>query len=182
MKPHASHVVGTSNLPRLGVYPLPYATLWPELSSQLRALYNSRLSRVPWLPAGWLASVNALHGKNGQVMVIAPSRAAIAADASFLDTPAKEQWWDELADRSSAAVVKYAAGKAAEGRREIALADADLAFWSRAHALASVLALPVTAAQAAWKNPGLVGIVLWGGLGLVAFFAIRTMIAGKNRS
>ena len=155
---------------RYGMYALPYATAFPDLTAKLGALYRERVADVPWLPDGWLSRVGVLNGSDGSILFPAPS-----PSAPWLDTPAKRAWWREFSAVTAAAGTAYAAGKADQGRALIAKADANLAFWTRAHEIATVLAMPVTIVQGAGSGLlslsragalvpialGLAGLFLW---------------------
>jgi hypothetical protein len=139
-------------LKKYGVYTQPYATVWPELGQRLRQLYATRLVNVPWLPSDWQTVIlGSVHGRNGNIAVIAPSTANYngGRGADFLNTAEKKQWWDELSAVTSKAITSFAAQKAEEGRREIAAAEADVAFWDSAYRFANFLAAPVNAFKSA---------------------------------
>lgn len=136
---------------RLGMMILPYGDRWPELRDILGKIYVEKASDIPWLPAGWLAQVQALHGLGS--MLLLPSTSLNTPAVSFLDTPAKRQWWDEFHTAANNALLAYADGQAAAGRKIVAAANADAAFWDRAYRIASVLASPVTAARSIFNNP-----------------------------
>lgn len=166
-------------LKKYGVYTQAYGNAWPELTVILRNLYKNRLVKVPWLPSDWERVIlEGVHGRNGNIAIIAPSTANYngGRGADFLDTPEKKQWWDELAASTSKAVTSYASKKAEEGRKEIAAAEADIAFWNSAYQFANLLASPINALRSAsetytkyqWAFNPL--IIIGGGLTLLYIF------------
>lgn len=168
-------------LQKYGVYTLPYATNWSELTSVLSRIYRDKLSEVPWIPKDWYGTIMGyVHNKNGNIAVVAPSSATATNGKGilFLDTPEKKQWWDELAAASSKAVKDFAANKAAEGRREMEAAYADSAFWDSAYKIAALLASPVhavkDAADAYDKYKGFIkGAAIIGAIGGLIYMVTR---------
>ena len=135
----------------LGMVILQYGDRWPELRDILEKIYVEKAADIPWFPSGWLARVQALHGFDS--MLLLPSTSRNSPAISFLDTPAKKQWWDEFHDIANKALLAYADGQAAAGRKIVDAANADAAFWDRAYRIAVVLASPVTAVRSMWANP-----------------------------
>lgn len=160
-------------IPTLGMYALPYATTWPELSDQLRSLYIARAASIAWLPQDWLGEVLALHGSLGNVLIPAPS--TVRPGIPWLRTPQQRAWWDDLAARAQGIVTAYAAGKAAEGRVQLEKLYADSAFWNKAYDIAVVLATPVTvaAAGARFANSNPLTTLLGIGAILAAILVLR---------
>lgn len=138
-----------------GIMTQGYGAAWPDLKAQLMAIYEDRVSRIPWLPSDWLSTVRLVNDVSTNVVVVVPSTATRTggAGAEFLDTPEKVQWWNELAASASSAVQKYAAGKAADGKAQLDRLYAASDFWSRAYDWAVILASPVTALRTIWNNP-----------------------------
>lgn len=162
-------------LPRYGMYALDYADVYPELTAALRRLYLEKAAGVPWLPKDWRASIGTLHGQEGKLLMPAASNAVDSTGkrAVFLVSPEQQAWWDEFVGMARSIQEAFFNKELAKGRSLMEAAYNRTAFWTKAHQMASVLALPVTAAKAAWENPGLTGVVLWGGLGLLAFLMLR---------
>lgn len=174
--PTANDYTEQQLIPTVGMYALPYATTWPELSDQLRSLYIARAGTVPWLPEDWLGTVLSLHGANGMILVPAPAN--VTPSIPWLRTDAQRAWWNDFAARAGAVITAYAAHQAELGRAQLDRLYADSAFWNKAYDIATVLATPVTVATAAARfansNPlssaalGLVAI-----LGAAALFFRR---------
>jgi len=136
---------------QLGMMILPYGDRWPELRDILGKIYAERAADIPWLPPGWLARVQALHGTNS--MLLLPSTSLNTPPVSFLKTPDQKAWWDDFHTRANNALTAYANNQAAAGWKIVADANADAVFWDRAYNLAVVLAAPVTAARTVFANP-----------------------------
>ncbi len=117
-------------VPTLGMYALPYASTWPELSDQLARMYQDRARDIAWLPSDWLELVLGLHGRNSEVLIPAPSNTSGVGAISFLKTPEQKAWWDDFAHRAEVIVSNYAAGQAALGRQQLDQLYADAAFWN----------------------------------------------------
>lgn len=169
-------------LPRYGMYALDYANTYPELTAALRRLYLEKLSGIPWVPKDWRASIGTLHGQDGKLLVPAPSNAVDSQGnrAKFLVTPEQQAWWDEFAGMARGIQQAFMDKELAKGRSLMEAAYNRADFWTKAHQMATVLALPVTVAQAAWNNPFTTGVVLWGGLGLLAFLMLRRNFRSKD--
>ncbi len=117
-------------IPTLGMYALPYATTWPELSRQLAQIYQDKAADIPWLPSNWLGSVMSLHGKNGQILVPAVANVSAAGGIPWIKSSEQREWWDEFHDLANGAVVKYAANQAAQGKVELDRLYANAEFWN----------------------------------------------------
>lgn len=162
--------------PALGCYSLQYATVWPDLANQLTAIYRDKVGGIPWLPAGWLQNVMALHNQNGMILIPSPANSTPAIP--WLNTPEKKAWWQAFHQIANKAVMDYAAKKAADGKIEMERAYSNAAFWDSAYKVASLLAAPVTAVRDAAETyskyggliktgavvglVGLVGLAIWG--------------------
>lgn len=140
----------------LGVYIQPgIGTAYPELNKLLQAFFKSKVSTIPWLPAGWMDSQAGLQASYaGDQVRIAPvfkGDGSISPLApSWLDTPEKRQFWQELFKRSNEIVTAYAAGEAAKGKVLLDKLYAEAAFWDRAYNVAVfVRDLPKTVVGAA---------------------------------
>lgn len=162
-------------LPRYGMHALDYGAAFPDLTNQMRKLYRDRLAKFPGLPADWALSVNLLHGQNGKFLFPVASNAvdSVGNGPKFLTTSSQRQAWDTIVSELNGIRMAILAK---EGKRGLALAEAayaKAAFWDNAYNMARVLALPVTAVKAAWNNPWVTGAAIWGGLALLAFFALR---------
>lgn len=86
------------------------------LKGQLDNLFAMRISRLPGVPADWLANVRRIQAANpGNLIRIAVARdlTITAAPASnhawFLDTPAKLDAWQQIYERSNQIIGDWAA-------------------------------------------------------------------------
>jgi hypothetical protein len=118
-----------SLIPTLGMYALPYATVWPDLATQLLQLYQGQLQFMPWLPAGWFDSVQALHGQNGYILIPAPA-IYNGAPLPILTTPDQVAFWTTLNQQAESIIGNYAAGQQAAGAAQLAQLYANSAFWN----------------------------------------------------
>lgn len=164
---------------KLGMYPLQYATVWPELSQQLAAMYANHTSKLPFLPPNWLNDVMTIHGKEGWILVPAPAKVNGQVVPLARGSAANADVWQKFSDDARNAVNKYAAGKAAEGRIEMARVNSE-AYWANLrYNLAKVLATPVTvvsdAAKMNWGKLTLFGV----GAALVYIVISRAKSGGK---
>ena len=116
-------------IPAYGMYALPYATVWPDLATQLGQLYQSQLQFMPWLPAGWLDGVMALHGQNGYILVPGPA-IYMGQPLPFLTTPDQIAFWTSLNQQAAAIISQYAAGQQAAGAAQLQALYANSAFWN----------------------------------------------------
>jgi hypothetical protein len=117
------------NIPGIAMYPMPYATVWPELADQLSRVYK-KTADIPWIPASWLPTVLSLNGKNGQILVPAPTTISGGLDVSWIQTPEQKAWWNDFNKRANSIIVLYAAQKQEEGRAELERLYADADFWN----------------------------------------------------
>lgn len=165
--------------PKLGMMAQGYADRWPDLSNRLLSLYHTQVADIPWLPSYWLGTVDALHGRESQILVPITS---MGANIPWLDTPDKKAWWNDFAGRVAKVVGQYAASQQAAAQAQLTALENDAVFYDRAYRLASALAAPITGLQTLWANPGMVGVILWGGVGLVAIVALRGMFTKSKRN
>lgn len=135
-----------------GVYITPgLGMAWPEIKDLANKIYKDRIARLPWIPADWLAGVQALQAQRPDDFVrIAPSRMAkmeggrFVSDMGapqrnnplFLDTDQKIDAWMSIHRDMQAAVVRYAAAQAAAGRAELNRLNANAEFWSACYKIA----------------------------------------------
>lgn len=158
-----------------GVYLLPgLGTGYPELKALELKLLTERVGKIPWLPQGWLSSVQSLDKENpGAVVKIATSKAMKLDATSFLNTDEKIKFWDELAAASNSIQMKYAANQAAAGKAELDGLYARATFWNAAYNIAvAIRDAPknVIATAGEWT-----GDLLWT---TVKKFAIPLVIVG----
>jgi hypothetical protein len=121
---------GSYDIPGIAMYPMPYATVWPELATQLAELYK-KAANIPWIPSTWLPTVLSLNGKNGQILVPAPT--TISGDlvgVSWIQSAEQKAWWNDFNKRANAVISAYAAQKQEEGRAELERLYADAEFWN----------------------------------------------------
>lgn len=172
-------------VPAYGMYSEPYATVYPDLSTQLGQIYTDKASQIDWLPSNWLNDVMALHGQNGMVLIPAP--AGVSPPIPWLDSQAKIDWWNQFNQTAEAAIMAYSQNQSAQGAILMQDAYDDSAFWDEAYNIATVVALPVTVAKNVAAGVAAVGagvnklggatttaLLLGGGaLLVVGFFALR---------
>ena len=116
-------------IPSVGMYALPYATVWPDLATQLLALYRDQVQYMPWLPPGWYDTVSALHGQNGYVLIPAPAVYS-GSPLPFLTTPDQQAFWQSFSQQAASIISQYAAGQQAAGAAQLAQLYANAAFWN----------------------------------------------------
>lgn len=129
---------------RLGVYVQPgIGEAYPELAAQVRRIMVEKVSKIPFLPAGWLDEVLAIIDTNPPTLVkiypvfksdgvttneLAPTFATYSPEAAKV--------WQELSEVTRLAQFNYAAGKVEEGRAVMDAAYARAAFWDTAYNVA----------------------------------------------
>jgi hypothetical protein len=182
-------------IPSLGMYALPYATVWPDLATQLLALYRDQVQYMPWLPAGWYDSVAALHGQNGYILIPGPAIYS-GSPLPFLTTPDQVSFWTSFNQAAASIISQYAAGQQAAGAAALQQLYANAAFWNTgfgatminaqqsayniADAAGNVVSAAGNIAKAAGKvasfslsSPTMVIITALGGLGLFLYLKTR---------
>ncbi len=159
--------------PRFGMYVQGYADRYPELTKGLLRIYRTKIAGIPWIPTNWLPTVEALHGRESQLLVPVSSKSNPIA---FLSTPEQEAWWDAFSAEAHKVMAAYAAGDAAKGAYELRKLEFNSRMYDGAYQLARILAAPITvplaAANAAIKNPITASLLLWGGVAVVAGFLL----------
>lgn len=166
-------------VPNYGMHAVDYADVWPELTSALRRLYADKTAGIPWLPRGWFAAVDSMHGKQGKLLLPVRSFAVSSNGQTpkFLDTAEKQAWWNNFHDQIKAVHQAFIDGKRTEGLRLMQAAYDRSAFWTAAHNIATVLATPVNAVTGfvglMAKYPGLMQTALVGGVLLAAWYFFR---------
>lgn len=173
---------------RLAVYANPAGQAWPELRRLLMTLYEDRVSKLPFVPASWLAGVREVNDRPSAV-VLAPPRlpngdVRPGLPAWLAGFPDRVDVWAKVADDARLIVFHFAEGKVTEGRQVMQDAYDDAAFWDKAYTLAvSIRDLPANAlgavADAAGSVAGgvagrllkspIVWVALAGGLGFLAW-------------
>lgn len=120
----------------LGVLPRDgLGVTWPELGRDLLKLYRERVANLPFVPAGWLAQIEREHNA-GNIMVLRPalfpgtSTPVPDAMPAWLSSIEAKKAWTEASERVRLVVNAYAQGKLEIGRREMAAAQFDAAFWN----------------------------------------------------
>lgn len=179
---------------RTGLYIQPgQGQAWPELAALVLKLYRIRVARLAFVPAGWLAEVEAAAaGSNLLVPVGTAFKTLVYPIPSWItDDPQAKAAWQEVYAIVQAARLKYGAQKLAEGRLAIESAVANVAFWDGLYKVAvavrdapgnAVAAVAKGAASAAgsflgstwwvWLAAG-AGALLWFGRGAIASAAVR---------
>lgn len=184
---------------RLGLYYQPgQGEAWPELAAQVLDLYRSRVARLPFVPIGWIAQVEAAAAGSRLLIPTGPLFASLAYPIPgwiASDQAAKEAW-QQVNQLIRDAVSKYASKKTDEGRQIIAAAEANAAFWDTLYqAAVTIRDLPGTVVEAvgtgavsagwafikrAWWVLALIGIglLVWYGRGTIARMAVRKIAGG----
>lgn len=166
-------------LPRYGMFALDYADRWPELTTALRRIYLEKTAGIPWLPRNWRASIDALHGSSGKLLMPVRSFATASNGETpkFLNTPEKRAWWDDFQEQVQAAHQAFLDGERSKGLALMNAAYANTRFWTAAHNIATVLATPVTAVSGVVgfmaKYPQAAQMALVGGVLLAAWYFFR---------
>jgi hypothetical protein len=129
---------------RLGVYVQPgIGQAYPELAMSVRDIMVERVSKIPFLPAGWLDEV--LRLIDTQPLTLVKVYPALKADGvtpndlapSWVkESPERLKVWQELSEITRLAQFNYAQARVEEGRAIMAKANADAAFWDRAYNVA----------------------------------------------
>jgi hypothetical protein len=139
-----------------GVYAVPLADDAQELATLLFQLYAKQVSTIPWVPKTWIGNIASINGVfnppwNQKVVVLPASIQTLKTygTPSFLNTTEKVNAWNKLNEKLLEAYNAYANKRLVDGRTLMVAASNDVAFWNWAVKIATVLALPVTAAKAA---------------------------------
>lgn len=181
----------------LGAYASPgLGIAWPELSAQVLAIYNDRVTKFGWVPADWYTRVKRIMDA-GDVVRLLPPR--IVSGAVRDDLPAwltadvrRIDAWGEIAETIRVAVVDYAAARAAAGRAELDRLYRNAAFWDRLYTTTKFVAdLPTNAVKAVgtgawrvftsnWLVLAVVGVaaLVWFNKGAIARSVGRRVVRG----
>lgn len=135
-----------------------------KLKGEMSRLFVTRVAQLPWLPPGWLASVQDIQSRYPDDLVrIAPSMGSIHPNPEspswILADPDRLAAWQVIAKACDSAIVKFAAAKQDEGRAELQRLYDNAAFWDKAYNLA------VAVRDAVPNAAGFIGSSLWNGLG-----------------
>lgn len=162
---------------------------WRGMEDDLWATLRDRISKIPWLPVGWLASVERLRTPEVRIMPI-PGRIPAGRNPnlpSWIDTPEKVAAWDEMSKRLNGIVTVFSAGMLEKGREEMAAAYADAAFWDGIYGAVKAIAdAPAKIVGAAGEfATGLVGsflkawwpVIIFAGVAFIVY-ANRDKLAG----
>jgi len=171
---------------------------YPDLVALVRNLYRNRVAKLPFVPAGWLASVEAAMDGNNLVLPTPVGFASLAypiPDWLSTDTAALAAW-RQVHDLVKDVQSRYIAGRIEEGRILIAASEANAAFWDGLYTAAvTIRDLPGDAVAAVGKGTmsfmgsflgktwwvlALVGIglVVWYGRGTLGRAAARKLAGG----
>lgn len=134
----AEQQYGVTFVPNLG-------TAYPELKELTGDIYAKRVAKLPWVPASWLAGVQALQSQYpADVIRFLPSRMASGQpnpnNPLFLDSDDKIDVWMSINDNIQDGVVKYANAQAAAGRAELNALYARAAYWDAAYKIVNFVA------------------------------------------
>ena len=144
---------------------------WPELQTQLDALYLDRVAKAPFVPKDWATNyATARDNYPDDVILLAPSRNAIGGLTTdgpmFARAPLYADQWQEIYDFVQRAYVQYAKGVASAGKAELAAAYANAAFWDGLYRVAKFAGedLPAGFASVVAKGSGAVASTLFKGI------------------
>ncbi len=143
-----------------------YGVAWSgDLKRQMSILFTTRVANIPWLPPGWLASVQDLQSAFPDDLVrIAPSMGSIHPNpdmpAWILVSQDRMDAWMEIYRASNEAIVSYAKGQQDAGKAALDALYRRAAFWDAAYNLA------VNVRDAVPNAVGFIGSSFWNGLGL----------------
>ncbi len=111
---------------------------WPNLRTNLVDIYTAHVSRLPFVPAGWLdGAVAHLHAADAAVWLPTPSPLSPPA---WLNSPEALSAWKTLFDALESAVNSYAAGEEAAGAAALASLNASAEFWNGLYVAAKAIA------------------------------------------
>ncbi len=140
---------------QLGVYRSPgLGVSWPQLSTQLLAIYADRVAAFDFVPGDWFTRVRDAMANGDVLRLLPPTRVNgsikvgeipdwITGDQRHVDA------WGEVADVTNKAVVDYARAQAEAGRAELEAAYSNAAFWDRLYTATKFVAdLPTNAVKA----------------------------------
>ena len=125
---------------------------YPEFRESLKELYRTRVASLAFVPAGWLGQI---VGAMGEDIVLlqdslpygVPYRGALPP--WITSDPAAVKAWSEASKVILAAYRAYAAQRVAEGKRIVANAQANAAFWNGLYSAAvAIRDLPGNAVNA----------------------------------
>lgn len=139
----------------LGIFLQPgIGNAYPELKKIEMALLRDKVSKLPWVPQGWIESVSDLDAQNPDAIVRVSYKKTLNVYGApkFLQNDERQNIWDEIAVASGTAQGEYAKGQAAAGKAELDKLYARAAFWNAAYNVAAVVgAVPAKLAEGAGK-------------------------------
>lgn len=117
-----------------GAYVQPgVGTAYPDLVDIIRDIYRKRVSKLPFVPVGWLSKVEAAMEGSTIVLLFDPmpgGKTQINPMPEWImGDAAAAKAWQAAAQVVKDAYTQYAMGKVEEGRRIMARAQANAAFW-----------------------------------------------------
>jgi hypothetical protein len=178
-------------VPLTGMTANPAAAAFPELVDILASIYADKVSRLPWVPSGWWATVQQYHGQemNGvrQVLVPAftmlddgsPTRGPVAP---WLDTPEKRKAWNDLATVARRSVMSYVDKQLVAGRLTLQQLYADADFWGFLGGLAERAQRALSTARDALTGAALGSMPLLLMVGAALFFLSRSRHGSIRRN
>lgn len=166
---------------KLGVWMTPgYGKAYPELKDTLQALYADKVSRMNFVPAGWVAAVAKLQEVNPDDLIrIGPSMnkgRIIQENAPFtIRSRETAEAWQALFAAENLAVVTYAAGQQKAGKAQLDQLYRNAVFWNRAYQLGETVGIVqaqagVKAAKTWFEDND--KKILWGGIAVAALAAL----------
>lgn len=122
-------------------FQIGYGSAYPDLKNKMRAIFEQRIAKLPWVPAEWLNGILTLQATYPDDLVLTSpglnnNGTASAINPLFLDTPEKLKAWRAIFEAELKAIQAYGRQQAEEGAKELNAFYADAAFWGAAQDIA----------------------------------------------
>ena len=117
-----------------GAYIQPgVGTAYPDLVDMVRDIYRKRVSKLPFVPVGWLSDMETAMAGSTLVLLQQPlpygKPTTNGMPDWILSDQAAMKAWQGVAELNRDTYSQYAMGKVEEGRKVVARANANAAFW-----------------------------------------------------
>lgn len=170
----------------LGVFLQPgIGMAYPELKDQLIRLYRDKVSKLNFIPFGWLGAVMAVQEAHPNDLVrlspvVLTNGTIIPESAPFtIQTQETADAWDAIFKQVGPAIAAYAAKQQEAGKKQLDVLYANAAFWNRAYLLADgIVSAPgrlTDKIMDSLSNP--VKLLLYGGI-VLAIVYFTYQVAG----